>query len=185
MTHLHKLTPFSSKNSVLNNTLYSVQACASCNGTRLILQFKVNDPHHQINWQEQQQLEQRDYLWENTCFEAFISTPNHSEYFELNLSPSLAWNLYHFSDYRTPNGMPPRRVLEPALLKFEIEDRLITAEIDLTALKLADQEIKLGLSAVIKTSDSIEYLALHHPKPTADFHDQAGWTIRLLPDNQK
>ncbi|GAC1368832.1 MAG: DOMON-like domain-containing protein [Aquirhabdus sp.] len=146
------------------------------------MQFKVDDPLHQISWQVQQQLEQLDYLWENTCFEAFISTPNQREYFELNLSPSLAWNLYRFTDYRTPNDMPPVRVLEPALSKFEIEDHLITVNIDLNALKLADQEIKLGLTAVIKTNDSTEYLTLHHPKSEADFHDSMGWTIRLLPE---
>lgn len=183
MTHWHVLSPFGSNASAIK-THYSVKASASCNGTNLILQFKVDDPLNQIYWHEQQHLEQRDYLWENTCFEAFISAPDQNTYFELNLSTSLAWNLYQFSNYRTPKTMPPQRVAAAELVKFEVVDKTIYAEIDLTPLKLAHQELQIGLTAVIKTADTTQYLAVHHPKSEADFHDSKGWTIRLLPDAQ-
>lgn len=181
MTRCYPLIPFRSEKNTVKSS-YSVNALAFRKTAILTLQFQVNDPRHEIDWPETQNLERRDYLWENTCFEAFISTPNQSEYFELNLSPSLAWNLYHFTDYRSPNDMPPIPVLEPALIKFEVQDHTITVDIDLNTLKLADQEIKLGLTAVIKTSESLDYLAVHHPKSEADFHDSMGWAIRLLPD---
>ncbi len=184
MTRCHPLIPFDLEKNIGTNK-YSVNAFAFLNAAILTLKFQVNDPHHEVDWPEQQKSERCDYLWENTCFEAFISSPNQRSYFEVNLSPSLTWNLYRFTDYRTPNDMPPLRVLEPALIQFEIEDRTITAKIDLNALKLVDQEIQLGLTAVIKTADSLQYLAVHHPKPQADFHDSMGWTIRLVPDAPK
>lgn len=180
MTRCYPLIPFGSEQNT-QETSHSVNAYAFRQAGILTIQFQINDPQHEINWPKQNRMERQDYLWESTCFEAFISTPNHNEYFELNLSPSLAWNLYHFTDYRTPKDMPPIRVLKHALIKFEIEDHTINAEIDLNALNLADQEITLGLTAVIKTADSLDYLAIHHPKSEADFHDSMGWTIRLLP----
>lgn len=183
MTHWYELSPFAS-NASANKTHYSVQASAACNGVILLLQFKVDDPLNQIDWHEQQHLEQRDYLWENTCFEAFISAPDQNSYFELNLSPSLAWNLYQFSNYRTPNTMPPQRVTAAKLVKFEVVDKTIRVEIDLTRLKLVHQDLRIGMTAVIKTAEKLEYLAIHHPKSEADFHDSKGWTIRLLPDAQ-
>lgn len=183
MTRCYPLIPFHSEKKLIQPE-YSVNAFAFRQATTLTIKFEVNDPHHEIDWPEKQKSERCDYLWENTCFEAFISSQNQSEYFELNLSPSLAWNLYRFTDYRTPKAMPPLRVLEPALIKFEVQDHLITVDIDLTTLKLADQEVTLGLTAVIKTADSLDYLAVHHPKSQADFHDSMGWTIRLLPVTQ-
>lgn len=180
MTRCYPLIPFHSEKKIIQPE-YSVNVFAFRQAATLIIKFEVSDPRHEIDWPEKQKLERCDYLWESTCFEAFIGTMNQTEYFELNLSPSLAWNLYRFTDYRTPKDMPPIRVLEPALIKLEVQDQTITVEIDLNALKLANQEITLGLTAVIKTADSLEYLAVHHPKSQADFHDSMGWTIRLLP----
>ncbi|WP_410210552.1 hypothetical protein [Aquirhabdus sp.] len=158
---------------------YSVHAHASLVDTRLIVCFEVHDPVHEIFWPAPDQFKQCDYLWENTCFEVFINPSAHTRYFELNLSPSLAWNLYQFSDYRTPNTMPPQRVHELALTKFEVSGQTISAEIDLATLNLAKQTLNIGLTAVIKTQHSLEYLALSHSIDQADFHHSGGWTLSL------
>lgn len=180
MTHWHLLIPFSAE-----PMSYSVQAKVERLQNILVLKFELIDPQNDVFWPEENEIKRQDFLWEGTCFEAFIGTPDHSQYFELNLSPSRAWNLYRFTNYRTPTNMPPVAVLEPALNKFEIQLRTVNAEIDLNALHLADQEITVGLTAVIKTATSLEYLAVHHPQSKADFHDPLGWTIRLLPDAPK
>ena len=40
--------------------------------------------------------------------------------------------------------------------------------------------LRLGLSAVIETTDgALSYWALAHPAPRPDFHQRAGWTLRL------
>lgn len=181
MTRCHPLISCDSDKNIIQNK-YSVNAFAFREAAILSIEFQVKDPLQEIHWPEKQKIERQDFLWESTCFEAFISTPNKTKYFELNLSPSLAWNLYRFNDYRTPNDMPPIRMLEPALINFDVKEQKISAEIDLNTLKLADQEITLGLTAVIKTAESLDYLAVHHPKSEADFHDAMGWVIRLLPD---
>lgn len=48
-----------------------------------------------------------DFLWENDCLECFIQL-DERRYFEINASPSGAFALYEFDDYRTPNQLPPR-----------------------------------------------------------------------------
>jgi hypothetical protein len=177
MAHWHPLIPFSAY-----SMRYSVKAKAERVKNKLFLVFELTDPHNEILWQAQKDINRQDYLWESTCFEAFIGAPHQSQYYELNLSPTRAWNLYRFTDYRTPNNMPPIAVLEHALIKFDVDGKTISVEIDLTALKLADIEIQLGLTAVIKASDTLHYFAIRHPVLHADFHNQQGWAIRLLPD---
>lgn len=58
-----------------------------------------------LDWQLQQ-VSFCDYLWEQTCLECFIGGPT-TEYVEINASPAGAFALYHFSDYRQPDTMPP------------------------------------------------------------------------------
>lgn len=59
----------------------------------------------------------RDNLWEDTCFECFISGDNRADspYLEVNLAPWGDFNLYWFDSYRLPNQMPPRRLPVNAL----------------------------------------------------------------------
>lgn len=180
MTHWHPLVPFSTE-----PMSYSVQAKVERLQTKLTFTFELTDPQNEVFWQQGNEIKRQDFLWESTCFEAFIGSNDQTNYFELNLSPSLTWNLYRFTDYRMPNVMPPVAVLEPALIKFKINVHKITAEIDLNVLNLSDQEIKIGLTAVLKTSDALHYFAVKHPVLHADFHDAQGWTIRLLPNAPK
>ncbi len=163
---------------------YTIQVHAYVTGTTLSIAFEIHDPLNEIIWPVPKTFEQRDYLWESTCFEAFISIPNQNAYFELNLSPSRAWNLYQFSDYRTPNTMPPPRVQEQALVTFEIVNKTIHAEIDLKLLHLTGRTLLIGLTAVIQTLNTFEYLSLTHPLDHADFHHAGGWTLALSPHEE-
>src|SRR5690606_3136184 len=44
--------------------------------------------------------QRQDDLWESTCFELFIGSLHETSYYELNFSPSYAWNAYHFTSER-------------------------------------------------------------------------------------
>ena len=177
MTASHALIPFD--HAPLS---FQVTARAERQGSILSLTFSLTDTNHDVIWPEQHEPMQQDYLWESTCFEAFIKAANRTDYFELNLAPSLAWNLYHFDHYRSPKQMPPRRLPAAKLSAFSIEGHSLRVSLDLGLLNLTHQEIHLGLTAVIKTPSARHYLAIHHPAAQADFHDARGWTITLLPD---
>jgi hypothetical protein len=174
MTHHYQLIPFSTL-----PIAYSVGVTVERCHNKLKLSFELIDPQSEAFWPLANEMTRQDFLWESTCFEAFIGSHDRREYFELNLTPSLAWNLYRFSDYRTPNVMPPVAVVEPALTQFGINQDIISAEIDLNVLNIADQDIRLGLTAVIKTAKASHYFALQHSSPQADFHDPRDWIIRL------
>ncbi len=177
MTHRHQLILFSQL-PIAYFICATVERCQN----KLNVSFELTDPHNEVFWPLANEMSRQDFLWDSTCFEVFIGSPNQHEYFELNLSPSSAWNLYCFTDYRTPNVMPPVAVLEPALIRFDVHLHRMSAEIDLNALKISHQEIKLGLAAVIKTAGASQYFALQHSALQADFHDKRDWIIRLLPN---
>jgi hypothetical protein len=161
---------------------FSVAAHAQRVGDLLFLTFSLTDAADEVIWPAHLPLTRQDYLWESTCFEAFIGILDQPAYFELNLSPSCAWNLYRFDDYRTPNTMPPPHAPAAALVSFKVTGQTLQATLNLSTLNLAEQVLHLGLTAVIKTQTALHYLALHHAGTQADFHDARSWTITLLPD---
>lgn len=116
-----------------------------------------------------------DYLWEKTCFEAFIGSSGKSDYIELNISPSGDWNIYEFRDYRKPEKPNSfKGSLEKFNLTVKSEDELrISARIDLSRFPQLSQTLKLevGVAAVIQTVDDVKtYWALNHPGEKPDFH---------------
>lgn len=79
---------------------------------RLQLTYQVNMPpslSQRLQWPNWDQRAARftDYLWEQTCLECFIAT-DATSYIEINASPNGAYALYTFTDYRTPNTLPPQ-----------------------------------------------------------------------------
>ncbi|MFA5137740.1 MAG: DOMON-like domain-containing protein [Elusimicrobiota bacterium] len=119
----------------------------------------------------------KDGLWKSTCFEAFLSPETGPGYWELNFSPSGAWNAYRFDGYRQgmregPVALPPRIRTTRAKTEFTF-----TARIALPALRA----VKAGLTSVLAIRDgTTTYWSLAHPAPKPDFHDPKGWlpTIR-------
>lgn len=120
-----------------------------------------------------------DQLWQHTCLEAFVTTPDGPHYREFNFSPSGQFAEYHFSDERvrveaSPNPVAPR-------LRWSITDHglELVAEVPLDGMPLA-QDLLIGLTAVLENRQGqLSHWALHHPKDRPDFHDRRGWTLRL------
>jgi hypothetical protein len=123
----------------------------------------------------------RDGLWQHTCLEAFIGTSDQTAYWELNISPTGDWALYHFTDYRDNMTAPDR----PApLLMVEQDDRnclTLKAHIRLASLGYApDASLQLGLSAVLEADDgALTYWALRHTGEGPDFHHPASRVVTL------
>ncbi|MDR0274459.1 MAG: hypothetical protein LBI48_03790, partial [Burkholderiaceae bacterium] len=56
----------------------------------------------------------------------------------------------------------------------------LEALLPLSALPTFSGPLRLGLAAVIETADgALSYWALSHPAARPDFHQRAGWTLRL------
>lgn len=114
-----------------------------------------------------------DELWRHTCFEAFISGEGDSSYYELNVSPSSQWALYHFDFYR--QGMTPVTLVRaPEISIRRAEYRLeLDASFSVDQLAMLDgaASLRIGLAAVIESEDaSLSYWALQHSAAKPDFH---------------
>jgi hypothetical protein len=125
-------------------------------------------------------------LWQHTCFEAFIAIYGQDEqaaYHEFNFAPSREWAAYAFSGYR--NGGPVAdEMLHPHIaIRFTANRLELDAMIPLDRLSAihARALLRIGLSAVIETSDGLSYWALRHPKDKPDFHYAEGFTLSLEP----
>jgi hypothetical protein len=123
------------------------------------------------------------HLWQHTCFEAFIALQGQAAYHEFNFAPSGEWAVYAFSGYR--NGGP----LANETMRPQIAVRSTGSRLKLDALVRLDvlsaihphASLRIGLSAVIETSDGLSHWAIHHPADKPDFHNAAGFALLLEP----
>lgn len=122
-------------------------------------------------------------LWRHTCFEAFVAVEGQRAYHEFNFAPSREWALYGFSGYRkggpiSDETVRPRIAVRCAGRRLEIDAMI---RLDLLSPTHARSPLRIGLSAVIETSEGLSYWALHHPADEPDFHDPNGFVLVLDP----
>ena len=123
-----------------------------------------------------------DGLWQTTCFELFLKSRElmPGAYEEYNLSPSEAWAVYSFNDYR--EGMSQTPMLRPPVLSWRGSSGggLAIFDAGLSFGSLPELPWAYGLSAVIEEEDGIKsYWALAHPAQQPDFHHPDCFTSRI------
>ena len=122
----------------------------------------------------------RHGLWEETCFEFFLSIKDSPQYWEFNLSPAGDWNVYRFAEYR--QGMTEESAF--AALPFDVKQQSdsvrLVLEINLDKIVRADQPLEAAMAAVIQPAGGgLTYWALTHPGPQADFHRRDSFLVSL------
>ena len=142
--------------------------------------YWLRDPNQFIQWPELvQDYPRQDFLWEHTCFEIFIGVQGEDFYREINLSPSQAWQVYQFEEYRYPEDMPPPAAYDIELNQLKRTHYGLNVSLDLTEFmvehKLKWADLFIGLTAVLKTSQGDQYFAMQHSSPEADFHNKRDW----------
>ncbi|TCM69954.1 hypothetical protein EC844_102227 [Acinetobacter calcoaceticus] len=142
--------------------------------------FWLTDPLQSVTWPTAVQSHPRqDFLWENTCFEIFVGVVGEDHYREINLSPSGAWQVYQFEEYRYPEQIPPLMSHDIDLIQLKKTHYGLNATVDLGGFMQQQQlkwsDVFIGLSAVLKTADQTHYFAMQHSSPCADFHNKRDW----------
>lgn len=121
-----------------------------------------------------------DGLWQHTCFEAFVGTPDSPVYREFNLSPCGQWAVYAFDDYRQRD-----EAWQPTCApRFSVQQHADTLTLDahIPAALLPDPRagFDVSLTAVIEHADgSLSYRALAHAGDHPDFHLRDSFALRL------
>ena len=122
----------------------------------------------------------RNSLWEETCFEFFLSGLNADRYWEFNLSPSGNWNVYCFESYRQGMQEEPAFASLPFSIRIHSDSLQISLELALERIIQPEQPLKAGISAVLKSIDGrTSYWALTHAGTEADFHLRDSFIIDL------
>ncbi|MBN3960334.1 DOMON-like domain-containing protein [Nostoc sp. NMS8] len=119
-------------------------------------------------------------LWEDTCFEFFLSIKDSQRYWEFNLSPAGHWNVYRFDEYR--QGMQEEIAFEklPFIVQNQADSLALALDVNLDKIVSINQEIEIGITTVIKYKDGeVTYWALTHQGAAADFHLRDSFIIEL------
>jgi hypothetical protein len=119
-------------------------------------------------------------LWEQTCFEFFLSIRNSPSYWEFNLSPTGDWNIYRFDDYRQGMQEESAYLALPFSTETESDAFSLSLKVDLDEIIPVGRVLDVGISAVTQLKDGkITHWALTHPGTKADFHRRESFTIKL------
>lgn len=148
----------------------------------LCVTFLVEDPSHVVLWGNAEKAIRTHELWKTTCFELFLSVEGSDEYWELNLSPHGAWNLYHFDSYR--NTVEPRQEDKVSKINFqksdEVSQKKIEARIPIQGLGLLSKTLEVSITSVIEFKDKEKaYFALKHVTDKPDFHQRDSFICSL------
>ncbi|WP_323841667.1 MULTISPECIES: hypothetical protein [unclassified Moraxella] len=131
----------------------------------------------------------QDYLWQGNCLECFFGFDECTDYVELNFTPhsiGSLYNLYHFTDYRTPNIMPPAQTNGQIIIKSIENDEMskitsshhvyhLTVIFDTPAFRGKSKPInKINPAVILYKNDTAIFYAKNHTNPP-DFHDKRSW----------
>ncbi|MFN3475143.1 MAG: DOMON-like domain-containing protein [Blastomonas sp.] len=147
-------------------------------GEHLTLEYHVADPSYSILWPARAN-GRTDNLWEHTCFEAFVGSPNHSAYAEFNISPSGGWAAYMFDDHRA--GMRPLDLAADPVI-HHVAKAHWRVKLDLAGITdlIGPRPWRLAVTAVIEARDgSKSFWSLAHPPGKPDFHHADCFAARL------
>jgi hypothetical protein len=141
--------------------------------------FKWIDPKHEIVMPAPKHAGRVVGLWESTCFEAFIQPSPENQpqfvqnltapvrYYETNFSFDKSWNVFGFTDYRTPTT--PTELVEAKILSFDVQSNQMKTVLQVDG---ADwRKVSISLCAVVVTrSYGKSYWSFKHADDKANFH---------------
>lgn len=178
-----------------------LNAKSSAVNTSLNLRYEIELPSitllEQLQWPlwNKEKVGFKDYLWEQTCLECFI-TNNAASYVEINASPNGQYAVYQFADYRTPATLPPTPLLikdsqHPAAIQWHdtalassdilTKQRRFSISLDKLPYPILnpDPTALIHPCVIIYFNEIPLYFAPYHTSP-ADFHQRQHWSYLQL-----
>ena len=122
----------------------------------------------------------KESLWEQTCFELFVSPKGSSQYWEFNISPSGHWNVYRFNAYR--ENMREEIAFESLPFSTSCAHGCFSVSLEIEPARIvkADRQLAIAISAVIRAKDGgTSFWGLTHCGSKPDFHKRESFIIEL------
>ncbi|MBN8553920.1 MAG: DOMON-like domain-containing protein [Deltaproteobacteria bacterium] len=162
-----KLVPFK------ENELFSILGIIDCSPQKIHVGFLVEGPLKDLIIPKMSiKPQKKDKLWEQTCFEIFLSEKSADKYFELNFSPSRDWAIYSFDDYRELGASGRLKTFNAPEIAMETSKHELKIEILLdNPTGLAKKDLDIGITAVLQEKNLEKtFWALTHLSAEPDFH---------------
>ncbi|MEA5602806.1 DOMON-like domain-containing protein [Nostoc sp. UHCC 0252] len=175
---IFSLQPFPSTESPPN---LKIAGNIARNGNKLAIRYLLEGDLKEIAIVPPSKTPSRKHeLWEDTCFEFFLSIKDSAQYWEFNLSPAGHWNVYRLDGYR--QGMQEETAFEK--LPFNVQNQTdvltLALDIDLDKIISVEQLIEVAITTVIKDREGeVTYWALTHKGAEADFHLRDSFIVKL------
>ncbi len=130
----------------------------------------------------------RDRLWEQTCFEFFLSAQplprKGMPYWEFNLSPAGDWNVFSLQSYRHRSEQERALTSLPFTVQSSPAALYLAVLADISNLVDPAQPLKMGISAVVVVMGERAlretFWAIAHPTSQPDFHHPGSFTVELM-----
>jgi hypothetical protein len=124
------------------------------------------------------QPERRDLLWQHSCLELFLSTPEDAGYWELNVAATGDWAIYRLEGYRQGLQAADEYSELPIRQQRRADNWKVQCKLRLPAAIGANSPLMLGVTAVLEQSDgTLSYWALAHPGEQPDFHHRDSFQL--------
>ncbi len=126
----------------------------------------------------------KEGLWNNTCFEIFISREGSPKYIEWNFSPTHDWCLLFYEDYRkAPSKDVPKVSALPKIIsrrgkkEFSLDARFDLNEC--TNIWAESTPYEIGLASVLEHSKGDRsFWAITHVATHPDFHLRRSFVMK-------
>lgn len=139
------------------------------------LSFTLQGVLAEYSFEETKNRQRANELWRTTCFELFLASRENEDYYELNFSSSLAWNLYHLSSYRA-DVQEVQVLSEPTIRINKQENQFqICLELELEELCLEQFNLYNVASILLTKENERTFWSVKHEKDVPDFHHRSNF----------
>lgn len=144
-------------------------------GQKLKLDYEIIGNLSQYNFPKPTKQQRANELWRDTCFELFIANTSQESYHEMNISPSIQWNCYHFNAYK--EDMKESTLILAPTIKTTQNDQSYKLSVETTIQEEFFHEIlEINLAVILLDTDNTRHFyTLKKRDGVPDFHDREGF----------
>lgn len=160
------------KNHIFNKNAPKIAVTLTFFKKQVKLNYQLLGHLECYNFQKPIKQQRADELWKESCFELFLAHTSSEAYWEINLSPSTAWNAYRFDAYK--KGMLPSSLFSTPRIKSLQTDNRYSFDVKMTLQEsLLNNELQINLAVILLDKQKKRHFYTLQPRQGhPDFHDR-------------